>query len=144
MAEAVEGDVWVDDLDLWDAAGDEGGVAAGGDDLWGSAEFVAELGEDFFDEATVAEDGAGLHGVGGGLADGGGWLGEFDFWEECGFLGEVAGHGAETRGDDAAGVGWGGGDDVEGDGGAEVDDDGGEAVAGDDSGGVGEAIGADL
>ena len=144
LAEAIEGDVWIDRIDLGQAGGDEGRIAAGGDDFWFAGEFGADLREDFPDQSAVADDGADLHGVDSGFANGGGGLGEFDLWKQGGFSGKVARHRAEAGGDDAAAVGGLGGNDVEGDGGAEIDDDGGDAVAGEDAGGVGEAVRANL
>ena len=143
-SESVEGDVWIDGVDFRESAGDHWSISAGCDDVGVAGHFAAEAEEDFADEASISVDGADLHGVGGGFPDGGGWLYQLDFGKECGFSGEVSGHGAEAGGDDAAAIGGLVRDDVEGDGGAEVDDDGGCAVAVEDADGVGEAVGTDL
>ena len=68
--------------------------------------------------------GAGLHGLFGGLAEGGGALGEADAGKLRGAFVEVVGHGAQAWRDDAASVGGACVDDVEGDCCSEVDDDG--------------------
>ena len=143
--EAFEGEVRADEVYLGEAGGNEGGVAAGGDDMEtaAGAELEANLGEDLADEATVAVNGAGKHGRACGFADGGGGLGGADMREERGALEKVIGHGAEAGGDDAANVAAVRGDDVEGDSSAEIDNNGGGAIEAEDGGGVGEAICAD-
>lgn len=132
----------MDKLYIGEPRGNEGGIAPGGDDMEtaGRAELAANLDEDLADEAAIAIDRPGKHGLAGGAADGGGGLGGADAGEQGGALEEVIGHDFEAGSDDAADVIAGCGEDIEGYGGAEIDDDGGGTVEVADGGGVGEAV----
>ncbi len=144
QAESFEGETGIDGLDFGQAAGDEGGAAAGGDDPRAAAsELEADLAEQLADQSAVAMDGADLHGFPGAAADGARDIADGDAGQQSGSVMEVLGHGGQAGGDDPADVAPARIDHIEGHGRAEVDDDGGAAVMMARSQGVGEAIGAD-
>ena len=142
---AMKGQVGIHVGDLGHSGDNECGVAPGGVDGRGLGKFFGEGGKNFPDQSPIADDGADLHGVFGGFANGAGGLRQVDAGEQGGALMKVIAKRSETRGDDPAQIGAAGScrDNVEGDRGAKVDHNGG-LLQRSDGGGVGETVGSDL
>ena len=103
--QALEREVWGEVFDFLEAAGDQRSITSGGDDDWFGMEFLAQVVENFPDEAAVSVDGAGQHGFLGGFADGMFRLFELDVGEQGGAACEALGHGCKAGGDNASLVG---------------------------------------
>lgn len=146
LVEADEGEVGDEVLDDGVFLLQNGGIAAGGNDLWVGAVEVGGAFDLHADGAAEGGDDAEGHGVGGVLAEGpasglGGSEGQVG--EGGGALMEGAKHEAEPGEDDAAMEDALAVDEVDGDGGAGVDDHTGLFGAGEGGDGVEEAVLAD-
>src|SRR5947199_1278828 len=121
--EAGQRQVGVDVADVFRAAGDQGRLAAGGDDPLDVGDLGQQALEDAVDEADVAVVDAGLHGGGGVAADQLGGLADVHPVETRGVREEGFGRDADPGRDDPPHVLPRRVDHVEGGGGAEVDHD---------------------